>query len=85
MVEFPEKEHKVKQKPCLDLKLVKNQIKSEKESNLRGNSNSNSNRVNGLNEKREGIFTAKLFKDSAIFNKGLSFGNPNVNKKQECS
>lgn len=44
--------------------------------------NKNVSKINVL-EKRDGVFTAKLFKDSNIFNKQLSFGNFNRNKKQE--
>ncbi len=44
--------------------------------------NQNTGKINVL-EKRDGVFTAKLFKDSNIFNKELSFGNVNKNKKEE--
>lgn len=71
------------------MKLIKDQIKNEvlenKDENNRQSMaiNQNNSKINVL-EKRDGVFTAKLFKDSNIFNKELSFGNlRNRNKKEE--
>ena len=70
----------------MNLKLIKDQIKNEvfehRDENNRQSvvTNQNISKVNVL-EKRDGVFTAKLFKDSNIFNKELSFGNFNRNKK----
>lgn len=70
------------------MKLIKDQIKNEvlenKDENNRQSMtiNQNTGKINVL-EKRDGVFTAKLFKDSNIFNKELSFGNVNRNKKEE--